>query len=121
MSHCSCGTGKKTSSVEELFDSPNKRREMAELTYLKKDLFIKGDKYSFLKFLYCADEQAFIKAFSEYEELDLSGGVSDDDLKTLAKLWESGKDKEMGFDIKGVVVDMKISYKKLATCSVKFL
>lgn len=121
MSSCSCGTGAKPSNVGELLDSSRKRKEMAETTTIDKNLFVRGDKYATLKFLHCADEQAFVKAFSEYEELDLSEGINDQDLKDLAELWSSGKAKEMDFDIEGVLRNMRISKKKLATCSVKFL
>ena len=82
MSSCSCGTGKKTehSDIDALLNDSNKRKEMAELTHIEKSLFIKGDEYSMLKFLHCADPEAFCKAFSKYEELDLDNGFSDEDI-----------------------------------------
>ncbi len=123
MASCSCGTGDKSkyTDVEALLNDSNKRKEMAELTHIEKELFVKGDEYSMLRFLHCADPEAFVKAFSKYDELDLDNGFSDEDIKILADMWKSGRAEEIGMDVKQTLKDMRVSKKKLATCSVKFV
>ncbi len=121
MASCSCESGKDYVDVDELLNNPNKRKEMTELTHIDKDLFVKGDRYTMLKVLHCADEEAFIKSFCQYKDLDLSGGVSDEDLRTLAEMWRTGADLKIGFDIKQTLKDIKADPKKLANCNIKFV
>ena len=120
---CSVNTDKEGNllDVKSIVDSPQKRQEMAELTYISKEKYVSGDKLSMLRFLHCADEVAFNKAFSKYDVLRMPDGFADSDLQILADLWESGKDKEIGIDVKQTLVTMKVDPRKLATCSVKFV
>ena len=76
------------------------------------------DKETIIKFLYCADKQAFIKAFSPY--LDVSNGFTSEDLTTLVSLWESGKDIELNLDIDNILSELKLNVPKLTRCSVIF-
>ncbi len=90
-----------------------------ETIYISSEDFANKDKFALLKFAYCADPEAFRKAFKDY--IEFPPDFHYDDLKVLSELWESGEDKKAGFSVEQVFGTITVDLNKLATCNLKFV
>ena len=118
---CSCnrsGANSDSLKVSKLLNSSKELNKVVNTNFISREDFLKRKKFPLLKFAYCADPASFQKAFEKH--VDFSD-FDEGDLQTLAELWETGKDKEYGFDVEQVFSTIEIKLKKLSDCNIKFV
>ena len=118
---CSCknkGGNSSSLKVKDLLSNDSKLEQVVNTNYISKEQMLKRDKYSLLKFAICADQEAFMKAFTPHIDFK---DFDDECLHNLAQLWETGKDKEYGFDVEQLYSTIEISPNQLSNCNIKFV
>jgi hypothetical protein len=75
--------------IGNVISNDNKRLKMSEVTVLSRDLFLKNDILTLLKFGWTVNRQALIDVFAK-NGIDIE---EEKDLKDLADLHNTGKDK----------------------------
>lgn len=75
--------------IGNVISNDNKRLKMSEVTVLSRDLFLKNDILTLLKFGWTVNKQALIDVFAK-NGIDIE---KEKDLEDLANLHNTGKDK----------------------------
>ena len=117
---CGCNVkGRKSASLEmsKLLTNPKTRSEVVRSDYISARDFENLDKFTLLKFAYCADQEAFKRAFDQY--IEFPDDFDPQDLKVLAEMWEAEDTSQLNVEVE--FSKIKVDKQKLANSNIKFV